>query len=233
MCTFSQVQTTSINYKEEELVVTSSALKALSKFKREHLKCSTFPSQVNFFKLAKCCKVLRCFILKKIQENLKEKHLKSFKIDEEKENAKNIDEIFPRVPATCFMDVYYLIKCSEEGLSEFFQMLLIEEIETIPRRAVYEARERVYSVDEQMNVKCRVELLISNFQDKQELQQQGEINMSYILYAYEAHGELNAEGQLVKRHVHTNWQAYEQTLKLLMSSGVKLKIFYLLMSWKN
>jgi len=117
------------------------------------------------------------------------------------------------------MDLFYCLNHKfYDGLSEYFQQLLIDEINTMPRRALYEAREKVLTIDEQQNVQKRFYSLVKAYVDEihNEIKQEMAIDMNYYLYGYEAPGDRNAEGHLLKKHVHLNWQANEETFKNTM-----------------
>ena len=151
---------------------------------------------------------------KKIQEKLKEKHAKVFK--DELNQMKTIDELFPKIPASCFMDLFYSFNHKfYDGLREYIQKLLIEEINTMPRRALYEAREKILTIDEQQNAQKRFYSLVKSYVDDfhTETKQEVVLDISYFLYGYEAPGDRNADGHVLKKHLHSNWLANETIYK--------------------
>ena len=107
-------------------------------------------------------------------------------------------------------------------MAEFFQLLLTEEINAMPRRALYQAREKLYSVDDQQSAQKKFYSFIRNYlREEHELAMQslesGRFNIAYLLYSYEAPGDRNAEGVIVKRHIVSHWRSYEETFGILLA----------------
>ena len=143
---------------------------------------------------------------------------------------KTVDELFPRIPASCLMDLFFSLNHRHyKGLSEFLQNFIVDEINTMPRRAIYEAREKVLTIDEQQNAQKRLYSLVKIYVDDihGETKKEAGLALTYLLYGYEAPGDRNVDGHVLKRHVHSNWQANEETLKKIMHHVRSLFIFRL------
>lgn len=106
----------------------NSALVELSKFRKDAFKISYLPSKVLQSFREKCRKL----------------------IDAEENKGKSLDEIFPQIQASCYIDLFrHLDETSRHGLGELFKSILAEELDSMPRRIKSLAREKVYSEDEQ------------------------------------------------------------------------------------
>ena len=68
----------------------------------------------------------------------------------EENKEKSLNELFPRIPSICYIDYFQSLNPDTyEGLSSLFKSILTEEIDSIPRRSVSFAKEKVFSQDEQ------------------------------------------------------------------------------------
>lgn len=70
-------------------------------------------------------------------------------MDENKD--KSINELFPKVPCQCFMDYFESLEPEAyPGLTYLFDRILCSEIDSIPRRSISFAKEKIFSEDEQI-----------------------------------------------------------------------------------
>ncbi len=145
---------------------------------------------------------------------------------DEANQTKSIDELFPQISASCFLDIFHALSPSAyAGLSEYFQLLSTEEINSMPRRALYQAREKIYSIDDQQSVQKRFYSLAKNFlseenESRMKTFDSTNFNIACLLYSYEAPGDRNAEGVIVKRHIASHWRGYEETFGILLTKVI-------------
>ena len=85
----------------------------------------------------------------------------------------------------------------------------------MPRRALYEAREKILTIDEQQSAQKRFYSLVKSYVDDfhTDTKQEVVLDMNYFLYGYEAPGDRNADGHVLKKHLHSNWLANETIFK--------------------
>ena len=130
-------------------------------------------------------------------------------------------------------------------MSEFFRAILTNEIDSIPRRAISFAKEKVLTEDEQQLSHRDFYDLIKNFLRKKyeiDLKTFESLNSSsnsnlilsfimyyknynkyliyfivcYILFCYDPPVDRNLEGKVIKKHIKSYWKNYKETLKLLL-----------------
>lgn len=69
----------------------------------------------------------------------------------EENKDKSINEIFAKVPSQCFMDYFESLEPEAyPGLACLFGRILGTEIDSIPRRSISFAKEKIFSEDEQI-----------------------------------------------------------------------------------
>ena len=179
---------------------TNAAFSALSKFNRTHFKCSYLPE--------------------KFQERLKERNKKIMGKEENKD--KSIDEIFPQVPASCYLDMFSNLKrTSYKGFKQFMISALTEELDSIPRR-LQNNREKVFTEDDQQTIQKNFFDLIKGFLvDETKTSLDGlettTDSCSFILYCYEVMPSKNSSGKPMKLNAASCWAAYEKVLRLLLT----------------
>ncbi|CAF0861948.1 unnamed protein product [Brachionus calyciflorus] len=195
------------NVNQEKWKIISAALKELSKFNKINFKCSFLPSF--------------------IQEKVKERNKKILDFEENKE--KSLNEIFPRIQSICYIDLFQSLEPeSYEGLAVLFKNMLTEEIDSIPRRSVSFAKEKIFSQDEQhMAQKNFYEhikhFLVDEYNNSLYLIESSSahnIDVGYILYCYDAPADRNREGNIAKKHIKSYWKNYEKTLSLILQKGI-------------
>ncbi len=142
---------------------TNSAFAALSKFNRTNFKCSYLPevvaTMIYTYKIP-----FNTFILQwiKYQEKLKERNRKILNLEENK--AKTIDELFSQIPASCYFDIFKnLNPVVYQGFSEFLNAALTEEIDSIPRRSTFAAREKIYTENDQQTIQKNFYSIIKSY----------------------------------------------------------------------
>ena len=77
---------------------------------------------------------------------MREKYSKLIESDANKE--KSVDEIFDqKIPASCYMDLFEMFDFAQDnfGLAKFFESILINELNKMPRRSIAQAAEKVIS----------------------------------------------------------------------------------------
>lgn len=101
-------------------------------------------------------------IIFKIQDKLKEKNPRIMQLEENKE--KSLNEIFLQIPASCYIDLFSsLDEQTFSGLGKLFRSILTEEIDSVPRRAVSFAKEKLYSQDDQQMAQKSFYDLVRNY----------------------------------------------------------------------
>ena len=155
---------------------------------------------------------------------MREKYHKIFALEENKE--KSIDELFDKVPAICYGslldDVLNASAAATEsssraldGLGELYELLVRDEIESMPRRV---AHEKSVSTDEQRTMQSSVYDRIGSFlvDEFSNTSSDDDDDALFYLFGYEAPVERNKEGNLFKRHILTYWKSYADTLSHLL-----------------
>ncbi|RNA08178.1 hypothetical protein BpHYR1_011693, partial [Brachionus plicatilis] len=156
-----------------------------------------------------------------VQEKLKERNKKLLDLEENKE--KSINDIFPKIPSLCYMDYFESLEPEAyPGLAPLFDRMLSTEIDSIPRRSISFAKEKIFSGDEQLMSKKYLNEHLKKFltdeytADLAELDSGQNLEIGYILYSYEPHADRNLEGKIAKKHIKSYWKNYEKTLALIL-----------------
>lgn len=140
---------------------------------------------------------------------------------------KTLDEIFEKIPAACYFDLFYSLNpTAYEGLKLFMQKFLSEEIDSIPRHSIFNAKEKEFTVDEQQRVQKSFYKLIKDYLNddfNSNLNKNTKIDGIYLVYCYDSPVELNTAGKPIKRQILMNWNNYEKNLALLVT---KVQILY-------
>jgi hypothetical protein len=180
--------------------MTNISLASISKFRISQLKCSYFPQL--------------------IIEKLKIKYKKT--MDDEQNMNKSIDEIFVKIPASCFMDLFDALQPgSYAGYSRLIINLLTHELNTMPKRVFYLNRERLLTSEENIEKNrllfdCLNQYTYEHSQRTLKFMSDAK-DVSYLLYAYDVRVEKNREGKPTRRHKSMFWRNYEQTLVLIIT----------------
>jgi len=143
---------------------------------------------------------------------------------------KSIDDIFEKIPANCFIDLFYSLKSNSfQGLSQLLQTFLIEEIDSIPRRLISLAQEKELTIDDQERIQKSFYRIVNDYLTNEfelNLTQKNntKIDGTYLLYCYDSPVELNSYGKPIKRQIPINWKNYEKQFNLLVTKVISVLI---------
>ena len=82
----------------------------------------------------------------------------------EENKEKSLDDLFPQIPSTCYLNLLNSVnQVAYEGFGDFLKIILVDEIDSMSRRSISMAKEKLYSKDNQKQIQKNLNDLIDRY----------------------------------------------------------------------